>query len=66
MLSFHNDAAGLTWGLGQYAKFLTDPFSLGVLGSTLLLGAEVTALCLVLGYPIAWLYHRVGGRARKR
>jgi putative spermidine/putrescine transport system permease protein len=62
VLSFHNDAAGLTWGLGQYAKFLTDPFSLGVLGSTLMLGAEVTALCLALGYPIAWLYHRVGGR----
>ena len=61
-LSFHNDAAGLTWGFGQYLKFLTDPFSLGVLGSTLLLGAEVTLLCLLLGYPIAWLYHRVGDR----
>ena len=33
-----------------------------MLGSTLVLGAEVTALCLFLGYPIAWLYHRVGGR----
>jgi putative spermidine/putrescine transport system permease protein len=64
VLSFHNDTAGLIWGLGQYAKFLTDPFSLGVLGSTLVLGAEVTALCLLLGYPIAWLYHRVGGRTQ--
>ena len=42
-LSLHNDTAGLHWGLGQYLHFLTDPFSLGVLGSTLLLGAEVTA-----------------------
>eukprot|EP01035_Chromulina_nebulosa_P046190 gene46190-62573_t len=33
-----------------------------LLGSTLLLGAEVTALCLVLGFPLAWLYHRVGSR----
>ena len=59
-LSLHNDTAGLHWGLGQYLHFLTDPFSLSVLGSTLLLGAEVTAVCLVLGFPIAWLYQRVG------
>jgi putative spermidine/putrescine transport system permease protein len=64
VLSLHNDTAGVVWGIGQYVHFLTDPFSLSVLGSTLLLGAEVTALCLVLGFPIAWLYHRVGSRAQ--
>lgn len=60
-LSLHNDQAATVWGLGQYTKFLTDPFSLSVLGATLWLGAEVTLLCLVLGYPIAWLHQRVGG-----
>jgi putative spermidine/putrescine transport system permease protein len=64
VLSLHNDTAGIVWGIGQYVHFLTDLFSLSVLGSTLLLGAEVTALCLVLGFPIAWLYHRVGSRAQ--
>lgn len=64
VLSLHNDTAGAVWGVRQYVHFLTDPFSLSVLGSTLLLGAEVTALCLVLGFPIAWLYHRVGSRAQ--
>jgi putative spermidine/putrescine transport system permease protein len=64
VLSLHNDTAGVVWGIGQYVHFLTDPFSLSVLGSTLLLGAEVTALCLVLGFPIAWLYNRVGSRAQ--
>ncbi|MGH6754407.1 MAG: ABC transporter permease, partial [Bradyrhizobium sp.] len=64
ILSLHNDSAATVWGIGQYAHFLTDKFSLSVLGSTLLLGAEVTALCLVLGFPIAWLYHRVGSRAQ--
>ncbi|CCE04302.1 putative ABC transporter (permease protein) [Bradyrhizobium sp. STM 3843] len=59
-LSLHNDAVATVWGLGQYVKFLTDPFSLSVLGATLLLGAEVTLLCLVLGYPIAWLHQRAG------
>lgn len=62
VLSLHNDPASAVWGIGQYVHFLTDPFSLGVLGSTLLLGVEVTLLCLVLGFPIAWLYHRVGPR----
>jgi putative spermidine/putrescine transport system permease protein len=64
VLSLHNDTAGAVWGIGQYVHFLTDPFSLSVLGSTLLLGAEVTALCLVLGFPIAWLYQRVGSRVQ--
>ena len=64
VLSLHNDSAGAVWGIGQYVHFLSDRFSLSVLGSTLLLGAEVTALCLVLGFPIAWLYHRVGSRAQ--
>ncbi|MGJ4892105.1 ABC transporter permease [Bradyrhizobium sp. HKCCYLRH3099] len=63
-LSLHNDTAATVWGLGQYIKFLTDPFSLAVLGSTLLLGAEVTLACLVLGYPIAWLYQRSGSRVQ--
>ncbi|MBC7576539.1 MAG: ABC transporter permease [Tardiphaga sp.] len=62
VLSLHNDPASAVWGIGQYVHFLTDPFSLGVLGSTLLLGVEVTLLCLFLGFPIAWLYHRVGPR----
>jgi putative spermidine/putrescine transport system permease protein len=35
-----------------------------VLGSTLAIGGEVTALCLVLGYPLAWLYVRGPGWAR--
>ena len=49
-------AAGL--GLGQYAKFLGDAFSMAVLGGTMRLGAEVTLACLVLGFPLAWLHAR--------
>ena len=51
-------------GTFQYARFLTDLFSLSVLGSTLLLGVKVTVLCLLLGYPLAWLYVRAPGWAR--
>jgi putative spermidine/putrescine transport system permease protein len=58
LISFYADVEMTRFGLGQYARFLLDPFSLAVLGSTLWLGAKVTALCLLLGYPIAWTYVR--------
>jgi putative spermidine/putrescine transport system permease protein len=58
-ISLHTDTSMTHFGLTQYAKFLLDPFSLKVLGSTLWLGVEVTALCLLLGFPLAWPYVRV-------
>jgi putative spermidine/putrescine transport system permease protein len=58
-VSLYTDTTMTHFGLTQYAKFLLDPFSLTVLGSTLWLGVEVTALCLLLGFPLAWLYVRV-------
>ncbi len=53
-------AGGL--GLGQYAAFLSDTLNLSVLGDTLLVGVKATALCLVFGYPLAWLSTRVSAR----
>ncbi len=57
-VSLQADTAMTAAGLLQYARFLLDPFSLGVLGRTLWLGVEVTLLCLLLGYPLAWAYVR--------
>jgi putative spermidine/putrescine transport system permease protein len=57
-ISFQADPEMTRAGLDQYLRFLTDPFSLGVLASTLWLGVEVTALCLLLGFPLAWLFTR--------
>lgn len=57
-LSFQTDPQGGNYGLTQYVNFLGDRFSLGVLGSTLWLGVKVTALTLLLGYPVAWLHQR--------
>lgn len=64
ILSLQVDPKGTAYGLTQYANFLGDRFSLGVLGSTLLLGVKVTALCLVFGYPVAWLHARSGPLGR--
>ncbi len=45
-----------------YAKLLTDPYYLGVLGETLKVAALTTALCLVIGYPVAVFMVRHAGR----
>ncbi len=61
-VSLHNDQAMTEWGFANYRKFLTDGFALGVLFETLRLGLETTALCLLLGFPLAWLHRQVGPR----
>lgn len=49
-------------GLNQYAAFLGDRLNLEVLSDTLLLGVKATILCLIFGYPLAWLCTRVSAR----
>ncbi|MBS0245476.1 MAG: ABC transporter permease [Proteobacteria bacterium] len=49
-------------GLNQYTAFLGDRLNLEVLGDTLLLGVKATLLCLIFGYPLAWLIARVSAR----
>lgn len=44
-------APGFT--LGNYARVLSDPYFLGVLADTVLLGFITALICLVLGYPVA-------------
>ena len=57
-VSLYTDPSLTTMGLSQYGRFLLDPFSLQVLAHTLWIGVEVTALCLLLGLPMAWAYLR--------
>jgi putative spermidine/putrescine transport system permease protein len=45
-----------------YVRFFTDPFSYSILWETLLLGVKATLLCLLFGYPIAWIVARVPPR----
>jgi putative spermidine/putrescine transport system permease protein len=48
--------------LAQYRRFLGDPFYLYVLWRTVLLGLWVTAWCIVLGYPLAYVLARTRSR----
>jgi putative spermidine/putrescine transport system permease protein len=62
IVSLYDDSAMTVRGVGQYAKFLSDGFNLGVLGSTLWLGVKVMLLTLLIGYPLAYLYTMVPRR----
>lgn len=48
------DASGFS--LAQYGKFFGDSVNLKVLTDTVLLGIQVTVGCLILGYPVAYVY----------
>lgn len=50
--------------LTHYRDVLSNSFFWDVLGRTLLLGIVVTALCIVLGLPLAWAYVRAHGWSR--
>jgi putative spermidine/putrescine transport system permease protein len=61
-LSLHGDIAMTAWTTANYTKFFTDPFNYSILIETLLLGLKATLVCLVFGFPIAWICSRVGAR----
>jgi putative spermidine/putrescine transport system permease protein len=61
-LSLHTDVAMKTWTVSNYVKFFTDPFNYSILIDTLLLGLKATIVCLIFGYPIAWLCARASAR----
>ena len=48
--------------LTRFIEMFTDPYELRIIGRTVLIGLIVTALCVVLGFPIAYLLARSTGR----
>lgn len=48
--------------LTNYIRFLGDPFHLGILWTTIKLGIGVTAITLVMGYPVAYVLARTRSR----
>ncbi len=47
-----------SWTLDAYRDIVSDDFYREVLWRTLGLGLAVTAICLLLGYPLAWMIAR--------
>jgi ABC-type spermidine/putrescine transport system permease subunit I len=50
--------------LATYASIIGDPYFWGLFGRTFLIALTVTALCLAIGYPLAWLIARTSGWKR--
>jgi len=48
--------------LARYAAFLTDRFYLGVIFETVLLSGAVTAISVLIAYPVAYVLVRKAGR----
>ena len=61
-VSFYADSGMTQWGSLQAWAKMFDAFGMAVLGDTLWLGLQVTALSLVLGYSLAWTFLRVPAR----
>ncbi|BCH28468.1 ABC transporter permease [Mesorhizobium sp. L-8-10] len=50
--------------LEHFTRFLGDSFYLGVLWRTVKLSLIITAICAVIGFPLAYIMARVGPRVR--
>lgn len=61
-LSLAPEQGAGTFTAAHYIKFFTDAFNYSILWETLLLGVKATLVCLVFGYPIAWIAARAKAR----
>jgi putative spermidine/putrescine transport system permease protein len=48
--------------VANYVKFFTDPYYTAILGTTVRIAVMVTAACLVLGFPLAYVMARTQSR----
>lgn len=58
---FQRSVTEPTTGLGNYVRFFQSNTYIGVLINTLKMSVIVTAVCLLLAYPYAYLMNRVSG-----
>jgi putative spermidine/putrescine transport system permease protein len=68
VMSFRTPGDGTPYGVGytiaNYTKFFADSFYLMQVANTLWIGLVTTAICLVVGFPVAWQLARGGPRTR--
>ncbi|HET9670933.1 MAG TPA: ABC transporter permease [Casimicrobiaceae bacterium] len=61
-LSLQSEQDARAFSLAQYAKFFGDTFNLTILVSTVWLAIRATLVCVLFGYPIAWVCARAPAR----
>ncbi len=62
VMSLSTDAEMHGFTAAHYVKFFTDAFNYSILWSTIWLGVKATLVCLIFGYPIAWIAARAQAR----
>jgi putative spermidine/putrescine transport system permease protein len=62
VMSLSTDSDMQAYTSAHYVKFFTDAFNYSILIDTILLGVKATLVCLLFGYPIAWVASRAGAR----
>lgn len=66
VMSFRVPTTGVPYApgftAGNYLRIVTDPYFLGVLSDTVQLGLMTAAICLLLGYPVAYHLARTQSR----
>lgn len=59
-----NDVLTFRFTIENFLKFFSDPIFLDVLRRSLWVALVTTVLCLLLGYPIAYIISQTGGRKK--
>jgi len=62
LLSLATQQGAGDFTLSHYTAFFGDRFHLSILGETLWLGVKATLVCLLFGFPIAWVCARAAPR----
>ena len=57
-----NDVITFRFSLENFEKFVTDETFLSVLGRSMLVAVITTILCIILGYPVAYIISKLPGR----
>jgi putative spermidine/putrescine transport system permease protein len=65
LISFYEDNELTRLGPGQWAKFLSDPFYVGVVWRTVQLGIMTVLAATLLAYPLALIFYEAGSRIRR-
>lgn len=64
-ISFYDDNELTKRGLANWSKFLGDPFYIGVVWRTILLGVLTVLAATALAYPVALVFYEAGPRLRR-
>ena len=58
-----NDVASFQFSFANFRRFVTDPVFMEVLGRSLYIAVITTVICVLLGYPVAYLIAQLPGQS---